>query len=379
MFGDRIQRWLCCNCGLRFSDSEDVQKAWSTFERVQRRHTEPLRTEKWKSNRQISAGAKEAKNLAIVEPEKTAQREGTTQAPDAETIRGKIVEFAFWMQKQGYADKTTRDWGNWLRHLTRLGADLWNPESVKEVLGKRHEWSGSYKMLLMYAYESFMRMENLTWTRPRYRQDEKLSFIPTEQELDQLVSATSKVISTFLLGLKDTGTDPGELAKLTWTDINYNARTVNITPVKGHNARILPVSQQFLDRLSQLRKNSDHVFPTINSLSIRFFRQRKAIAHKLNNPRLTKISFRTFRHWKGTMEYHRIKDILAVKKFLGHKQIRNTLKYIDLEANLFGVANDDFTAKIAINTEEACKLIEVGFEYVTGEYNDGGKIFRKRK
>jgi hypothetical protein len=31
------------------------------------------------------------------------------------------------------------------------------------------------------------------------------------------------------------------------------------------------------------------------------------------------------------------------------------------------------------NVGEAYKLIEVGFEYSTGEYRDSGKIFRKRK
>jgi hypothetical protein len=44
-----------------------------------------------------------------------------------------------------------------------------------------------------------------------------------------------------------------------------------------------------------------------------------------------------------------------------------------------GEANDQFITKVALNVEEACKLIDVGFEYVTGEYSDGGKIFRKRK
>jgi hypothetical protein len=34
---------------------------------------------------------------------------------------------------------------------------------------------------------------------------------------------------------------------------------------------------------------------------------------------------------------------------------------------------------LVANTQEACKLAGVSFEYVTGEYNDGGKIFRKRK
>ena len=44
-----------------------------------------------------------------------------------------------------------------------------------------------------------------------------------------------------------------------------------------------------------------------------------------------------------------------------------------------GYANDQFISKVAHNVEEACKLTDVGFDYVTGEYDDGGKIFRKRK
>jgi len=42
-------------------------------------------------------------------------------------------------------------------------------------------------------------------------------------------------------------------------------------------------------------------------------------------------------------------------------------------------SKDEFHVKIARKVEEACKRFEVGFEYVTGEYTDGGKIFRKRK
>jgi len=32
-----------------------------------------------------------------------------------------------------------------------------------------------------------------------------------------------------------------------------------------------------------------------------------------------------------------------------------------------------------ISVKETCKLIKIGFEYVTGKYSDGGKIFRKIK
>jgi hypothetical protein len=33
--------------------------------------------------------------------------------------------------------------------------------------------------------------------------------------------------------------------------------------------------------------------------------------------------------------------------------------------------------EIALNVKEAKKLIEHGFKYETGEYNDGGKLFKK--
>jgi len=79
------------------------------------------------------------------------------------------------------------------------------------------------------------------------------------------------------------------------------------------------------------------------------------------------------------MEYHRTKDILHVQRLLGHKNIQNTLIYIELECKLFNSTDDGFTTRIAHTAGEACGLIETGFEYVTGEYGDGGQIFKKRK
>lgn len=69
----------------------------------------------------------------------------------------------------------------------------------------------------------------------------------------------------------------------------------------------------------------------------------------------------------------------VTRRLLGHKNIQNTLIYIDLESKLFTSASDGFTVRVAHNVGEALNLVEVGFEYVTGEYSDGGKIFRKRK
>ena len=64
-------------------------------------------------------------------------------------------------------------------------------------------------------------------------------------------------------------------------------------------------------------------------------------------------------------------------KFLGHKSIKNTLLYIDLETACFPNACDEYLSKVAKTEKEACSLIEAGFEYVC-DFGEA-KIFRKRK
>jgi len=308
-----------------------------------------------------------------------AQRESTrTPTPDQATIKGKLVDFTRWALKQGYTIDVAKTRTRWLKRLITLGADLWNPESVKETISKQEKWTNGFKMLNVYAYEMFMTMESLTWTRPRYQQEEKLPFIPTEEEIDQLIAACGKKLGAFLLALKETGADPGEMAKTQWVDINIEARSINIKPVKGHRPRIMPISQQLIDRLTYLPKKSERIF-NLGVLSRCYYPTRKRIAAKLGNPRINSISFTTLRHWKGTMEYHRTRDILHVQKILGHKRIENTLKYINLETQIFQTHCDQFWVKVAQSVDEACPLVESGFEYVTGNYSDGGKIFRKRK
>lgn len=137
------------------------------------------------------------------------------------------------------------------------------------------------------------------------------------------------------------------------------------------------MSIELIRRLESITNGSERIFDDF-ILRRAFYYKRKTTAYKLSNPQLLEITFITFRHWFGTMEYHKTKDILHVQRLLGHKNIQNTLIYIDLESKLFNTSSDGFTTRVAGNVGEASSLIESGFEYVTGEYGDGGKIFRKR-
>ena len=358
------QRWLCRNCGFRFTNSNN-RNASRLLEGIQ---TKKIKTHLTTPHRRVGA-RKEAKNLAA--REKFSVLAGESLADDA---RGKLLEYAWWMKKQGYAESTITGRVKLLKILVKRGANLFDEESIKEVIAKQ-QWSAGRKANAVEAYTCFLRMLGRTWTPPIYKRIKKLPFIPTEEEIDQLIAGCGQKTACFLQILKETAARAGEAWNLKWTDIDFVNRTIRITPEKGSNPRIFKVSTKLIGMLNTLPRNSERLFGNYHhrGFSRTFQRQRKKLAVKLGNPRLQQISFHTFRHWKATMEYHRTKDILYVMKFLGHKNIKNTLIY----TQLVDFGDEEYICKAAQTVEEAKKLIEAGFEYVCT--TESYQLFRKRK
>lgn len=112
--------------------------------------------------------------------------------------------------------------------------------------------------------------------------------------------------------------------------------------------------------LNRLSKSKDRLFGDENSVKTTFTQSRKKASVKLQNPRLKRITFHTFRHFYATMEYHRTKDILHVMKRLGHKSIDNTLIY----TQLVNFKLDEWTSRRASNKDDEDALIKSGFDFV---------------
>ena len=178
---------------------------------------------------------------------------------------------------------------------------------------------------------------------------------------------------------KETAMRIGEAWRLQWTDIDTERNIITLNqPEKGSRTRIFKVSPKLMGMLQNLPKGSQRVFKgNLSNKQKTFTQTRKRIANCLQNPRILKIRFHTFRHWKATTLYHKTHDPLYVMNFLGHNDLRSTLIYINLEKVIFNEQNDEFHVKVAKSLEDACKLAEVGFEYFTTI--DGTQILRKRK
>ena len=66
-------------------------------------------------------------------------------------------------------------------------------------------------------------------------------------------------------------------------------------------------------------------------------------------------------------------NVLTVKKLLGHKQIRNTMKYIGMRH----FKDDEFDIATATTVDEAKTVLAAGCDYVTEK--NGIMLFRKPK
>ena len=223
-----VQRFLCRKCGFRFS--KNSYKEYLTI-----------------GDSQLCAKL-EAKKLDTATEIKTV---AGTSPKHNET--GKIVEFTWYMKKQGYAEGTIISRTKLLTIMQKRGANLLDPETVKDVISKQ-VWSQGRKENAVDAYTLFLNVNGGTWNPPIYRRVRKLPFIPTEQEIDALIASCGQKAAVLLQTLKETAARVGEAWKLRWTDLDTENRTVRITPEKGSDPRIFKISLKLLSMLLALPK-----------------------------------------------------------------------------------------------------------------------------
>jgi len=160
-----VQRYICRNCGYRFSDPsfKRIQRAFNDSDisrHDQRILTKLLKSDPLTPNRQICATkTTEAINLAKVENRLKNEPAGATR--QAVDVKGKIIAFAWWMQKQGYARETIRGNFSRLRALQARNGNLLDPESIKEILAREKNWSNNTRRNTINAYTLFLKFNGV--------------------------------------------------------------------------------------------------------------------------------------------------------------------------------------------------------------------------
>ena len=346
--GSRVQRYICRDCGYRFSDKS---------------YKECLT----KSNRQLCA-LQEAKKLDTQAETKTVCA-GIGKLP--QDARGLITKYMAYLEKEGYYNDSA--YVDLLKSLVlHDGVNLLDPDDVKSKIA-RHKcktgepWKNATKMLATYAYDAFCKMEKIEWAPPHYKQEETVLTVADEKDLDCFIASSNKRMSAFYLCLKETFADPGEILRAEWTDLKDNILSIN-HPVKGHLPGYSELSPRLLCMLNNLSKTDKRIFP-MSYVTARSYhgKLRKRLAKNLQNPSLLRIAFKDYRHFGGSMIAHLTNgNVLVVKKALRHKNIQNTMKYI----HTIDFKTDDFEETTATTIEEIRALGKAGWsEYTVSHFN----------
>jgi integrase len=299
--------------------------------------------------------------------------------PNADPFKGKIIEVLWKLKKEGKAEATIKNIGKCLKVLARH-TDLDNPDSVLTFVATYDRKQG-YKRNLIMAYEHYVKLYCLKWTKPKYHENAKMPKIPQESKINLIIANAPLKLGTAIAISRDTGLRPVELMRITLRSLDLANGAIYPETAKGGSPRVLKLRNSTLNVLNKYLANrkielNENIFGTWNSDTYgKWFRYyRNKTAEKLQDFSIKSIRLYDLRHFFATMTYHRTKDILFTKQQMGHKKIETTLVYTQL---LQFEKDDSYACKVAKNIDEATELIENGFEYVTEM--DEVKLFRKRK
>ncbi len=294
--------------------------------------------------------------------------------PPETKYEGMIINTIIRATNAGKAKNTIRLISFSLKQINKH-ADLGNPENVKAYIAQAPMCNAT-KTKLVLAYKWFAETNNIKWERPRYKWERKIPLIPTTENINKIISASTRKYATIFTILAETGVEAHELVTTQRKDIDAEQGIINVQGCKGHNSRSIklkaPTAQMLRTYLAEYTTNNP--FPNSKAMSETWRQTRNKLAETLNQPHLKNIPMRNLRHHFATMKYDQTKDILLVKQLLGHKKLETTMFYTQLVT----INNEEeYTCRTATNIKEDQELLEAGFQYITER--DGLKLYRKRK
>jgi len=352
-----VQRFVCRKCGHRFSESSVLSTNIDN-----------------RGKRRVCAILTEAINLTAVEPQRNRLAGATMHSND---VKIEVSKYLGHLERENRSKNTIHSYETYLDMLTKIGADLFDPESVKEKIAKQGSWVENTKRMAAAVYKGFASFVGIAFRSPRYRINPKIPFIPSDAQIDALIAASPRRLAALLQLLKETGIRVGEGLSLKWSEIDFENRrfTLNNTE-KGGIPRQKPISDKLAKTLGALPRKAEKLFGKANYkyMELGFLTVRKRLAVKLQDEKLNEIHFHTLRHWRATKEYSKTRSLPHVMELLGHKNLDSVMVY----THLVDTQTDEYHSAVAKTTEEARKLSEDGFEYVCTT-PESIMLFRKRK
>lgn len=149
-------------------------------------------------------------------------------------------------------------------------------------------------------------------------------------EMARLLAVADAKLRPPVVTALHTGLRRGELFHLTWPDVDFKQGVMRVVHTKNGERREIPMTDTLRDTLQHLprRLDSDYVFPGKTGQALVDIRKR--FHRALQEAGIEGFVFHDLRH---TFASHLVMagvDSMTVKEFLGHRDIKMTLRYAHL-------------------------------------------------
>jgi len=275
---------------------------------------------------------------------------------------------------EGKARNTINSFRHRLTQLSRY-ADLMNPDDVKQTIGYS-KLSNSSKCSYTLAYEWFTKANGLQWQKPRFKWTLQTPIIPTTDQVNKIISATTQKFATIFKLMAEIGVEGEELHQTHRNQFDQTQAIISIKGLKGHGSANYklkqPTAEMLREYLARYQKTYPFPQPKVMSKMWRTARTRASMNH--NDPSLKTIPMKNLRNYSGAQFWYSFPDPIGVMRHLRHKRMETTMHYlraIVLEGDI------QYDCKTATTPQEATQLIELGYQLA--DTIDGIHLYRKRK
>jgi hypothetical protein len=116
--------------------------------------------------------------LGTTEKISVSQREKTKAERGIDII---VKDFQWQLKKEGKTNVTIRNYGYNLLFLEKLGVDLFDPETFREVMARQNKLTEIRKHSLTKAYRCFLTHNDIKDELPKFRYKRKIPYIPPKE------------------------------------------------------------------------------------------------------------------------------------------------------------------------------------------------------
>ncbi len=150
-----------------------------------------------------------------------------------------------------------------------------------------------------------------------------------EDEEKRLFDVLPKHLARIVMFALDTGLRKANLLDLRWEQINFDFKIIEVLENKGNKHLKIPMTKKVLNYLKSVPMDMRKGYVFINPYTNKKYTDIRRPWHTaLKKANVLNFRFHDLRHTVGTRLALKNKPVTAIQKFLGHTDIKTTMRYI---------------------------------------------------